>query len=61
MVIVKRHDIVRNDSVPLDELLQQTGDKIDSCLILLFFIAAVDVCDGDIISLEALVEVVYNN
>jgi hypothetical protein len=61
MVAVKRNYIVRNDRVPLNELLQQTGDKIDSCLIILLFIAAVDVCDGDIILLEALVEVVYNN
>ena len=61
MPAVERNDLIGDGRVSLNQLLQQTSDKIDGRLIILFFIAAIGERNGCILVLERLLEVVYND
>ena len=44
----------------MDELLQQTRDQVGRGVVVLFFVAAIEVYDRDILPFDRLLEVIYN-
>jgi len=59
--LVQGFDIVGNLALILDDLFEQTCNKVRNFLLDLFFIVAIDACYGNIIVLEDCLEMVYHD
>ena len=60
MEVVQFDNLARHDGAFLDKLLQQTRDQVGRGVVVLFFVAAVEVYDRDILPFDGLLEVIYN-